>query len=643
MISSPLSTKHLLPLFLLLSTVSVNGKSLGFNYSTFFEEHEKDFITNNSYIILNAIQVTPDVTGAPISNLSGRILHHKPLKLWRGHQDHPVLASFNTTFVINIKPKIFPGGEGLAFILTGRSDNWPNNSYGPWLGIVNSTLDGNPANQIVAVEFDTKKSSDRDIDSNHVALDVNSIYSSYPQVSLGRYGVNLSAAEDITARVQYDGDNKNLSVFVRSNSTENLTMSVLIDLSVYLPETIYVGFSASTGDATELNCIKSWVFEILDVSNKPSNLLWVWILLGGGSAALLLCGLMFYYMRIIDRTEDDNLETQIQDVGPKKIRLAELKKATSNFSMKNVLGQGGFGTVYRGRLSNAIEVAVKRTSKKAQQGKQEFLSEVTIISDLNHKNLVKLLGWCHEGGELLLVYEYMPNGSLDRLIYEPGSILGFERRCGIVHGVAEAVDYLHHGCENRVLHRDIKASNVMLDSAFNARLGDFGLARRIQRKDWTHHSTVEIAGTLGYMAPESFLAGKATVEMDVYSFGVLVLKVVCGRRPGLDDPREDNNIVCWVWDLYRSGSILNAVDPTLVAGEEAVMCRMLLLGLGCCHPNPNNRPCMRTVLQILDGEAPPPVVPNERPAFTWPSVKDDLDLSIIADGQQTPITELFGR
>ncbi|MED6203872.1 putative L-type lectin-domain containing receptor kinase S.5 [Stylosanthes scabra] len=192
----------------------------------------------------------------------------------------------------------------------------------------------------------------------------------------------------------------------------------------------------------------------------------------------------------------------------------------------------------------------------------------------------------------------------------------------------------------------------MLDSEFNAKLGDFGLARTIQEKNETHHSTKEIAGTPGYMAPETFLNRRATVETDVYAFGVLVLEVVCGRRPGNVNGQDDykNSIVYWVWELHGKGKIVSALDKRISDEEikEEEVCSVLVLGLACCHPNPHHRPSMRTVLQVLNREAPPPMVPQERPAFVWPamppSFNEGVDTYSVLNGQVTPIfTEMSGR
>lgn len=356
--------------------------------------------------------------------------------------------------------------------------------------------------------------------------------------------------------------------------------------------------------------------------------------------------------------EDDEkeIEQEIQrsSTAPQKFRLKELKAATSNFSANNKLGSGGFGTVYKGILRKD-EVAVKRILKNTRHGKQDFIAEVTTITNLHHKNLVKLLGWCYESDELLLVYEFMPNGSLDRFIFgntipsNADTTLKWETRHNIICGVARALDYLHNGCEKRVIHRDIKASNIMLDSDFNARLGDFGLARTVQLNEKTHHSTKEIAGTPGYMSPESFHTGKATVETDVYAFGVLILEVVSGRKPGHQN--EQNNyyrsIVEWVWEHHRMEQITDVIDLRLNKDfhEDQARC-ILMLGLACCHPNPFERPSMRTALQVLTGEVAAPAVPTEMPAFMWPAsppvIREEMDNSITG-GHLTTTTELSGR
>ena len=610
-------------------------RCLDFNFSTFKKEDEHNLIiTEGTTILMNAIQVTPDVANDPMTDYSGRIFYKQPFRLWS--KSKKVTASFNTTFDLKITPKKqSPVGEGMAFILAADT-TLPQKSEGQWLGIVNASTNGSHQAKIVAVEFDTRKSYEEDIDDNHVGLDVNSIHS-IEQVSLTKYGINLSKPHmnsSIKVRVQYDGKVMNVSAKTNKTSEYKLIFSLPLELSSYLSEKVYVGFSASTGNAIQTNCLRSWEFHGSKIADEEM-LLWVWITV---PAVLIVFSMFVFYLywqrKQREQPEDayPRIEDQIQgsSMAPQKFKLKELRKATRNFNPKNKLGKGGFGTVYKGFLANK-EVAVKRVSKDSSQGKQEFIAEVTTIGSLHHRNLVRLIGWCYERRELLLVSEFMPNCSLDRFIYGNEELgmeeptLGWERRHAIIYGVAQALDYLHNGCEKRALHRDIKASNIMLDSEFNAKLGDFGLARTLQPSKNTHHTTKVIAGTLGYMAPETFLTGRATDETDVYAFGVLVLEVVSGRKPGNQSEQSDynnnNNIVHWLWDLHRQERILDAIDSRLTEEfDEERMLSMLVLALACCHPNPHQRPSMRTVLQVLTGEVPPPLVPTERLAFVWPAM-----------------------
>lgn len=637
--------KFLILAILMGSAAHIQVSSLRFNFQSFTEQNRNELSFHNSTVAKSAIQVTYDVRGAPITNQSGRAIYKDQFHLWRDNKN--VKATFSTTFVLNILNQTAQPGEGLAFVIAGNKD-LPENSEGQWLGIVNGITNGTNQSQIVAIEFDTKKSYEQDINDNHVGLDVNSVYS-IRQVPLTR--VNLANGTDIKVQVRYDG--QNITVFVANMETPLL--SEPIDLSEYLPEKVFVGFSASTGDDTQLNCVKSWAFDGSDIGgdSKAFRVL-IAVLV---PAVVLLAGVAFYcWRRYRARELDDDIEGLINgtNLAPKKFRLKELKKATGNFNPKNKLGKGGFGTVYKGIWRNK-EIAVKRVSETSRQGKQEFIAEVTTIGSLRHRNLVKLIGWCYERHDFLLVYEYMPNGSLDKFIFYdeknsgPGEVtLNWEKRLSVIHGTSQALDYLHNGSEKRVLHRDIKSSNIMLDSEFNARLGDFGLARTIQENLKTHHSTKEIAGTPGYMAPESFLVGRATIETDIYAFGVLILEVACGRKPGNQSEQNsyNNSIVHWLWELRRKGRILDAADSRL-GGEfsEKEMECVLILGLACCHPNPHLRPSMKTVLQVLSGEANPPVLPAERPSFVWPAMPPSfVESDYTHTGSQLdPFSDLTGR
>ncbi|OVA03157.1 Protein kinase domain [Macleaya cordata] len=644
----------------LLGDAIIQVSSLKFSYPSFPNTNMPDLkFAEYSSIAGGALQVTPDSNNANMSNKSGRVCYKDKLKLWRRKS----IASFNTTFALNIKAITEPGGEGVAFILTADSAI-PDNSMGQWLGIVNASTNGSSQAQIVAVEFDTAKSYIEDVDGNHVGLDVNSI-NSIIQVPLSSYGVNLSSASDVIVRIQYDGKTKKMDVYVSMSNgtgfnTKNPTFSKDIDLAKHLPKDVYVGFSASTGSLIELNCVKSWSFTSTEVGSGI-RLLWLWITISLVIALTIgIASYLCWRIRLEEHKKNRPDPYIIQRIGsttsPRNFQLKELKSATRNFDSINKLGKGGFGTVYKAFLKEInMEVAIKRVSKDSHQGKKEFIAEVTTISHLEHKNLVKLIGWCYENDELLLIYKFMPNGSLDKFIYydeshkTPEVILSWERRLNIIYGVASALDYLHDGCEKRVLHRDVKASNVMLDAEFNARLGDFGLARTVQHDGETHHSTKGIAGTPGYMAPECFHTGRASAETDVYGFGVFVMEVACGRRPGNNLQNHhyiENNIVDWVWDLYGRERIIEAVDPRLqVNSDKDQMERMLKLGLACCHPNPTERPSMRVALQVITGETAPPILPNDKPAFVWPVVdssQEDSNVSF-SGGQLSISTDFSGR
>ena len=270
-------------------------------------------------------------------------------------------------------------------------------------------------------------------------------------------------------------------------------------------------------------------------------------------------------------------------------------------------------------------VAVKRcTNNNGGQGRAEFISELSIIAGLRHRNLVKLQGWCREKGEILLVYDYMPNGSLDKALYEPVELLTWRRRSRILTGVASALAYLHRECEHQVIHRDVKSSNVMLDEEFQARLGDFGLARQVEH-DKSPEATVA-AGTMGYLAPEYLLTGRASDKSDVFSFGVLVLEVACGRRP---IQNGGGNLMEWVWTLHGDGRLTSAGDGRLNGEfEEGEMRTVLMVGLVCCHPDPAVRPTMRNAVQMLSGEMEPPLLPGSKPSMSFGNSSQHLLLSL---------------
>ncbi|XP_009602876.1 cysteine-rich receptor-like protein kinase 42 [Nicotiana tomentosiformis] len=279
-----------------------------------------------------------------------------------------------------------------------------------------------------------------------------------------------------------------------------------------------------------------------------------------------------------------------------------LEKATNYFDPSTKVGQGGNGSVYKGTLPNGNVIAVKRLFFNTRQWVDEFFNEVNLINGIEHKNLVKLLGCSIEGPESLLVYEFVPNKSLDQYLFDKNKIkiLSWEERFHIIVGTASGLAFLHGGSEIRIIHRDIKSSNVLLDENLEAKIADFGLARCFAA-DKTHLST-GIAGTLGYMAPEYLVKGQLTEKADVYSYGVLVLEIVCGRK-NIAFADDSGSLLQTVWKLYTTNQVTEALDPLLKGDfppEEAS--KVLKVGLLCTQASVALRPSMTEVVQMLTHE-----------------------------------------
>ncbi|TVU49114.1 hypothetical protein EJB05_00406, partial [Eragrostis curvula] len=285
--------------------------------------------------------------------------------------------------------------------------------------------------------------------------------------------------------------------------------------------------------------------------------------------------------------------------------LKELRKATRNFCPGNKLGQGSFGCVYLGKLKNGEKVAIKVLSSESRQGMKEFLNELGVISNVTHPNLVKLLGCCADGGQKMLVYNFIENNSLAQILFgnsHSGIRLDWRTRVKICIGIAEGLAYLHEEVRPPIVHRDIKASNILLDRNLNPKIADFGLAKLFPG-NMTHIST-RVAGTLGYLAPEYAIRGQLTKKADVYSFGVLLLEIVSGRchtDPTL--PLEDQYLLEKVWMLYESGDLESIIDKTLQRDFDAEEAhRLLKIGLLCTQDATKIRPSMSTIAKMLKYE-----------------------------------------
>lgn len=617
------------------------------SYYDIFEVEKPATISND------ALQVTLDTASSEIMNLthqSGRVFFKEPFKLWDGDinvtDNATVVGSFNSSFLINIyRPQNATPGEGMAFVIAPDL-NLPEHSSGEFLGLTNSSTDGNPSNKIVAVEIDTFK-QEFDIDDNHIGINLHSVRS-VKNASLTPYNMTIApiGARFYNVWVDYDGVGKVMEVYISEQETKtgptppkpgSPILSYNLNLRDHVRQYSYFGFSASTGDDYQLNCVLRWNLTVHHFPENDDQ--WQKIVLGAGIPVLVLLligafGLGYYIHQRRMQLSNPNLVGALKTLPgtPREFGFMDLKKATGNFNPKNKLGQGGYGVVYWGFLvKENLEIAVKWFSRESIKGQDDFLAELTIINRLRHKNLVKLLGWCHKNGKLLLVYEYMPKGSLDKHLFAPPNVdpLPWNLRDNAISGVASALQYLHNEYEQKVVHRDLKASNIMLDSSFNARLGDFGLARALENEKTSYAEAEGVLGTMGYIAPECFHTGKATQQSDVYAFGAVLLELVCGRHPGAKIGGF-NYLVDWVWLMHRDGRLLEAVDPRLgdeYVAEEAE--RLLLLGLACSHPTASERPKTEAILQmIMSKTVPVPFVPSFRPAFVWPSdVLEYLDSS----------------
>ncbi|XP_022935439.1 L-type lectin-domain containing receptor kinase VIII.1-like [Cucurbita moschata] len=623
-------------------------------------------LLGDAHLNNGSVRLTRDLA-VPNSG-AGRVLYAKPIRFRQPGINY--LASFSTFFsfsITNLNPSSI--GGGLAFLIS--PDDETLGGAGGFLGLADERGLG-----FVAVEFDTLMDVEfKDINGNHVGLDLNDMVSLQVK-DLDGIGIDLKSGDTVNSWIEYDGSARIFKIFVSYSNlkpTEPL-MSFNLDLDPYLNDFMYVGFSGSTQGSTEVHSVDWWSFTSSFDSNSPpgsvpppptttlmnptANVVRstppsqppsgsdsntqkntnspschnglckqgagavVGVVTAGAFVlALFAGGLIWVYSKKIKRVKkSDSLASEIIKT-PKEFTYKELKIATKGFSSNRIIGHGAFGTVYKGILPETGDiVAVKRCSHSTQ-GKNEFLSELSIIGTLRHRNLVRLQGWCHEKGEILLVYDLMPNGSLDKALFEASTPLPWSHRKKILLGVSSALAYLHQECENQVIHRDVKTSNIMLDEGFNARLGDFGLARQVEH-DKSPDATVA-AGTMGYLAPEYLLTGRATEKTDVFSFGAVVLEVASGRRPiekesGAGKFGVNSNLVDWVWSLHREGRLLAAADGRLGGEfEESEMRKVLLVGLACSHPDPMTRPTMRGVVQMLIGDSEIPIVPRSKPSTSF--------------------------
>ncbi|XP_062022001.1 G-type lectin S-receptor-like serine/threonine-protein kinase At1g11410 isoform X3 [Rosa rugosa] len=294
-----------------------------------------------------------------------------------------------------------------------------------------------------------------------------------------------------------------------------------------------------------------------------------------------------------------------------------IKTATDNFADTNKLGEGGFGPVYKGKLLVGQEIAVKRLSKISRQGLREFKNEVSVICKLQHRNLVRLLGCCIEAEESILIYEYMPNKSLDCFIFDSTNraLMDWRRCIGIIEGIAQGLLYLHKYSRLRIIHRDLKTSNILLDSEMNPKISDFGMAR-IFGDDDSRGKTNRVVGTFGYMSPEYAMDGLFSEKSDVFSFGVIILEIIsCKKNIAFFETDHSLNLLGKAWYLWKEGNGMDLIDSTLCAScSSSEVMRCIQMGLLCVQERAMDRPNMSDVVSMLSNESIALPVPKE-PAF----------------------------
>ncbi|CAA7049639.1 unnamed protein product [Microthlaspi erraticum] len=331
-----------------------------------------------------------------------------------------------------------------------------------------------------------------------------------------------------------------------------------------------------------------------------------------------------------------------------------IQTATKDFAESNKIGQGGFGEVYEGTLSDGTEVAVKRLSKSSGQGEREFKNEVVLVAKLQHRNLVRLLGFCLQGEERVLVYEYVPNKSLDYFLFDPAKQgeLDWSRRYKIIGGIARGILYLHQDSRLTIIHRDLKASNVLLDADMNPKIADFGMAR-IFGMDQTQENTSRIVGTYGYMSPEYAMHGQYSMKSDVYSFGVLVLEIISGKKNSSFYQTDGaHDLVSYAWRIWSNGTPLDLVDPLIVDNcQRSEVVRCIHVGLLCVQEDPAERPTLSTIVLMLTSNTVTLPIPREPGLFFQSRTgKDPLDSdqstttkSLLGSVDDASITEVYPR
>ncbi|KAG7629110.1 putative L-type lectin-domain containing receptor kinase V.5 RLK-Pelle-L-LEC family [Arabidopsis thaliana] len=585
-----------------------------------------------------------------------------------------VISSFSVNFFFAIVPEHNQqGSHGMAFVIS-PTRGLPGASSDQYLGIFNKTNNGKASNNVIAIELDIHKDEEfGDIDDNHVGININGLRS-VASASAGYYDdkhgsfkkLSLISREVMRLSIVYSQPDQQLNVTLFPAEIPVPPLKPLLslnrDLSPYLLEKMYLGFTASTGSVGAIHYLMGWfVNGVIEyprlelsipvlppypkkTSNRTKTVLAVCLTVSVFAAFVASwIGFVFYLRH--KKVKEVLEEWEIQ-YGPHRFAYKELFNATKGFKEKQLLGKGGFGQVYKGTLPGSdAEIAVKRTSHDSRQGMSEFLAEISTIGRLRHPNLVRLLGYCRHKENLYLVYDYMPNGSLDKYLNrsENQERLTWEQRFRIIKDVATALLHLHQEWVQVIIHRDIKPANVLIDNEMNARLGDFGLAKLYDQG--FDPETSKVAGTFGYIAPEFLRTGRATTSTDVYAFGLVMLEVVCGRR--IIERRAAENeeyLVDWILELWENGKIFDAAEESIRQEQNRGQVELVLkLGVLCSHQAASIRPAMSVVMRILNGVSQLPdnlldVVRAEK-FREWPETSMELLLLDVNTSSSLELTD----
>lgn len=579
-----------------------------------------------------ALQIPDESQAVDMRHQAGRALYSSPIRLFDPHSETP--ASFETTFafqlnnVTHINSDTGRGGSGLAFIVA--PDEFTVGRSGPWLAMMNDACDDNYKS--VAVEFDTHRSPGfRDPNDNHVGINLGSIVSSRT-FNASDVGVVLKDGSVHRAWISYDGPRRWMDIRLASNDEEypaKPIFSEALDLSPFLKEYMFVGFSASTGNLTQIHNVLSWNFtstsqaylripsaetcesKILENSEiaktaraEPAGSFLIFVAVVALVIVVLL-GLFLTSRRRHDKSSNMIVLPEVKQRPtppnkPRRFSISEISSATRSFSEFEILGSDSRGVYYRGKLSNGCQVAVKRFSAQflSSQGldRRRVLKDIGAISRVRHPNLLPIRGWCQDNREIIVVYEFFTNGGLDKWLFGVG-VLPWSRRFKIVKDVADALSFLH---SKQLAHKNMKTSSVFLDLSFRAVLGDFGFV---------------LSGNASKQF-ESAVCQKA----DVFEFGVFVLEVVAGRKR-LDmeaDPKE-RDLLDFAWRMHEMDEKAKVVDArmgSVINLKQAI--RVLEIGLLCTLNETKGRPCMEEVVEFVSTERPIPEMPRTRPIALFP-------------------------